>query len=252
MGSALAGIPLVAIPGMIFAQPDSAGPLDLDMVNEFVGAAHNNLAKTKKMLAKVPALARASWDWGQGDWETGLGGASHTGSPDIARYLLNNGARMDLFAAAVLGELEIVKAVVTAFPGALDVPGPHGIPLIEHALAGGKGAKPVADYLSSLGEKKRESEHKDLPLTEEEMAWFLGIYDADHRKGLSLEVTLKDGRLHGQPTGSPQLPLHYQGDGEFWAPDAEATLSFTPVGGRAMKVQLAQFSSKVTATRRKE
>lgn len=59
------------------------------------------------------------------------------GRRDIAEFLLEHGARLDLFAAAMLGQLEIVKAALTAFPDAHRVRGPHGIPLLAHARAGG-------------------------------------------------------------------------------------------------------------------
>ena len=38
------------------------------------------------------ALACATLDWGFGDWETALGAASHVGRPEIAEYLIANGA----------------------------------------------------------------------------------------------------------------------------------------------------------------
>jgi hypothetical protein len=79
-----------------------------------VVAAHANLARTKEMLEPQPALVNATWDWGGGDWETGLGGASHIGSREIAEYLLGKGARMDIFCAAMLGRIEIVKAFLAA------------------------------------------------------------------------------------------------------------------------------------------
>jgi hypothetical protein len=50
----------------------------------------------------------------------------------------------------MLGKLEIVKAVLTAYPEALNIPGPHGIPLIAHAQAGGHEAIQVYEYLKSL------------------------------------------------------------------------------------------------------
>jgi hypothetical protein len=64
--------------------------------------------------------------------------------------LLDNGARIDLFAAAMLGRLEVVKAVLEAFPATRAVPGPHGIPLLVHAQKGGAEAATVAAYLESL------------------------------------------------------------------------------------------------------
>ena len=121
-----------------------------DLVQAFVGNAHGDLDKVKGLLEQEPALINAAWDWGGGDWETGLGAAAHMGRKDIANYLLEHGARLDLFAAAMLGELEIVKAALAAFPEAYHVPGPHGIPLIAHAKAGGEAAQAVVDFLESL------------------------------------------------------------------------------------------------------
>jgi hypothetical protein len=72
------------------------------------------------------------------------------GNKAIANYLLEHGARIDIFAAAMLGKLEIVKAALLAYPDAIDIPGPHGIPLIDHAEAGGEDAKSVVEYLNSL------------------------------------------------------------------------------------------------------
>jgi len=108
------------------------------MVNEFVAKAHGDLNRVKELLNEEPMLINAAWDWGGGDWETALGAAAHMGRKDIALYLLGNGARIDIFAAAMLGRFEIVRETINAFPGTLKVPGPHGIPLIAHAKAGVK------------------------------------------------------------------------------------------------------------------
>src|SRR5688572_7469066 len=124
--------------------------LETTLVEEFVRVAHSDLDRTRELLAQEPALVNASWDWGGGDWETGLGAAAHMGRKDIASYLLENGARLDLFAAAMLGNLEIVMAALEAYPDAINIPGPHGIPLIAHAQAGGEEAQTVFEYLESL------------------------------------------------------------------------------------------------------
>ena len=124
--------------------------LAADLVKEFVGVAHGDLDRTRELLEQEPALVNATWDWGGGDFETALGAASHMGRKDIANYLLENGARLDLFAAATLGKLEIVKTVLSIYPNAISVPGPHNIPLLEHARAGGQDAKAVLEFLETF------------------------------------------------------------------------------------------------------
>jgi hypothetical protein len=131
--------------------------LEPDLVQDFVGSAHGNLDRVKELLAQEPALVNSAWDWGGGDYETGLGAAAHMGRHDIASYLLEKGARLDLFAAAMLGNLEIVKAALQAYPEAINVLGPHGIPLIAHAQAGGNEARHVFEYLKSLSAQKTET-----------------------------------------------------------------------------------------------
>src|SRR5512139_3506901 len=121
--------------------------LEASLVQEFVGNAHGDLQRVKELLEQQPALINACWDWGGGDFETGLGAASHMGRRDIAEFLLENGARLDLFAAAMLGKLDIVRATLESFPDAIRVPGPYGIPLIAHAKAGGEEAKEVLEFL---------------------------------------------------------------------------------------------------------
>ena len=129
---------------------ETKSALDATLVQEFVGKSHGDLARVKELLAQEPALINAAWDWGGGDWETGLGAASHMGRSDIANYLLENGARLDLFASSLLGKLEIVRAALETYPQAINIPGPHGIPLIAHAQAGGNDAIQVYEYLESL------------------------------------------------------------------------------------------------------
>jgi len=124
--------------------------LEANLVQEFVAKAHGDLDRVKELLDQQPALVNAAWNWGDGDFETGLGGAAHMGRRDIAVYLLEHGAHLDIFAAAMLGKLELVKAALEAFPEAINTPGPHGIPLIKHAEAGGKEANAVLEYLQAF------------------------------------------------------------------------------------------------------
>jgi len=130
--------------------PEHHPPFDRARVKRFVIAGHVNLAAVKAMLAEEPKLINGTIDWGNGDFETALGGASHMGRRDIAEFLLEHNARMDIFAATMLGKLDIVKAAVTAYPNIVHVPGPHGIPLIVHAEKGGQLAQDVLEFLRPL------------------------------------------------------------------------------------------------------
>jgi hypothetical protein len=158
------GLVLVASPLGIFAQtqtptppapqapiPKRPDPLAAAMVQDFVRKAHADLSGTRALLAEQPGLLNATWDWGGGDFETGIGGAGHMGNREIAEYLIGQGARFDVFVAAMLGKMEIVRALLTAWPGLLQSKGPHGIPLLRHARAGGDPAKEVVEYLQSMG-----------------------------------------------------------------------------------------------------
>src|SRR5436309_1770426 len=51
--------------------------LNRTMVEDFVIYAHSDLDMTKKLLEREPLLINGFMDWGAGDWESGLGGASH-------------------------------------------------------------------------------------------------------------------------------------------------------------------------------
>jgi hypothetical protein len=119
-------------------------------VQDFVIYAHSDLEMTKNLLAKEPAVLNAAMDWGAGDWETALGGASHMGRRDIAGFLLEQGARIDIFCAAMMGLLDAVKAMLALQPKLIDAKGPHGFTLHFHAQVGGDEAAKVLDYLQSV------------------------------------------------------------------------------------------------------
>ena len=85
-------------------QPKWKNPqVNRQMVQDFVIYAHSDLEMVKKLYDKNPALLNGTMDWGNGDWETALGGASHLGRKDIVKFLLSKGARMDIFCAAMMG-----------------------------------------------------------------------------------------------------------------------------------------------------
>lgn len=124
--------------------------LNRTMIQDFVIYAHSDLEMTKKLLDKEPNLINAFMDWGNGDWESALGGASHMGRRDIVEFLLEKGARIDIFTAAMMGQLDAVKAFLTLQPKLIDAKGPHGFSLHFHGQLAGKDAKKMVDYLQSV------------------------------------------------------------------------------------------------------
>lgn len=151
---------LLSVPLLLTAQtqlqnqqprPD---PLPAEKVKEFVGAGHNNLDKVKQLLIEFPTLVYSTWDWGGGDFETGLEGAGHVGNKEIANYLIGQGARTNLFVLTMLGKTQLVKAWLETYPDYLFARGAHGFTLLHHAQRGGEDAKELFDFLQSKGLKE--------------------------------------------------------------------------------------------------
>ncbi len=134
---------------LISSQNEKPPPIEKEMVNEFVRVAHFDLNKVKELFDENPSLLHSAWDWGGGDFETAVGAAGHMGNKEIVNFFLGKGARMNLFVAAMMGKLNIVKAIIESFPEQINSKGPHGLSLIHHAEKGGEEALPVLDYLKS-------------------------------------------------------------------------------------------------------
>jgi len=129
----------------------SIDALDPTLVFEFVRAGHNDIQRVREMLEKTPALLNATWDWGNGDFETALGGAGHVGTKPIAKYLIACGARADIFVLTMLGKNHIVVSLLEEFPNLLRSRGPHGFTLLHHAIAGGAESAELAEHVRALG-----------------------------------------------------------------------------------------------------
>jgi hypothetical protein len=113
--------------------PPKPPALPPEKVKEVVTQAHRSLENVMKLVEETPLLANASWDWGGGDFETPLQAAAHTGGREIAEHLLGKNARIEIYAAAMLGQLDFVKAVLALNPKAHEIPGPHGFTLLHCA-----------------------------------------------------------------------------------------------------------------------
>lgn len=142
-------------PGLIRATPSiDPDPLDKKVVQEFVGAAHKDMDKVKALLEEHPTLLNAAHDWKGGDFETGLGAASHVGYKELAQFFLDKGAQANIFTACLFGKMNVVKPMLETFPSVLHAKGPHGYTLLHHAVTGGDEALEVKEYLESLGAKE--------------------------------------------------------------------------------------------------
>jgi hypothetical protein len=124
---------------------------DPALVSEFVSVCHRDFERVKAMVAQEPKLvfsARDTGNVGIGDWESGLNAASHTGSRDIALFLLSQGARLDVFCAAMLGYRDVMLALLKADPKIATVKGPHNLNLLYHIAIGGEVA--IAEAIKPL------------------------------------------------------------------------------------------------------
>ena len=218
------------------AAPAAAFPAqEPDLVREIVGVSHNNLARVKELVSARPALARASWDWGFGDWESPIDAASHVGNRPIADYLIANGARPTIYTAAMMGQLAIVKAWIEAVPGVQRNRGPHGITLLAHARNGGPGAAEVLKYLESLGDA--DPRYTDAPLTEADHAVLAGEYSYGSGTTERLKVARNArGVLTIVRPGLSERNLAHQGG-----------LAFIPVGAEAVRIRFELADGKATS-----
>ncbi len=211
---------------------------DQKLVAEIVGASHFNEQRVKELLKAYPELVNACWDWGFGDWETPLGAASHVGHRGIAELLLAQGARIDIFAAAMLGLTGIVKGFVTAQPGIQRTLGPHGIPLLAHAMAGGPPAADTVAYLESLGDAGVGL--KSTPLAAENKQRYLGQF-ASRQDDLKLVCRLNNAELlivdlQAGASQSNGRIIHFLGEDEFF-----------PAGVPSVRLRFAVEKEKVTS-----
>jgi hypothetical protein len=253
----LGGLPAVAlIPTLITRQPQTAQTAsvpetfprqDPALAREIVGASHANLDRVKELVSAHPALARASWEWGFGDWETWLGAASHVGNREIAAVLLSAGAHPTIFSAAMLGQLEAVKGFIAASPGIQRTRGPHGLSLLHHARAGESAE--VVKYLEALGDA--DPKYPNEPMAAGDPDALLGIYTFGRGPTERLEVARNSrGTLVVKREGGGQHNLFHHGGRVFNPAGAEAvSIRFEPASGPTASVTVRDGSMTLKAVR---
>jgi hypothetical protein len=214
----LTSFPLALTPALARAhapenpRPASFPAQDPDMVKEMVVVSHGQIARVKALVGQHRTLAKATYDWGFGDWESAIDAASHVGNREIAEFLLANGARPTIFSAAMLGHLDAVKAYIAASPGIQKIKGPHSITLLRHAMAGGVQAKPVLEYLKTI--EGADDRLPVQPLSADDLAMLKGSYDS------GVEITVDREQLTFAAGGRTRGLFHL-GSYEFYPAGAE-------------------------------
>ena len=125
--------------------------LDGQLVGRIVGKSHGDFETVKRLVKQEPRLVNATHDWGGGDFETPLNAASHVGRRRIAEFLLENDARIDVFAIVMLGMTNVLKELLVTCPKLHAVPGAHRIPMLSHAVFGREPAQEIFNLLMDAG-----------------------------------------------------------------------------------------------------
>jgi ankyrin repeat protein len=120
-----------------------------DIIKDFVISAHFNLPKVQTYLTEYPDLLRAEHQWGEGDFEDGLGAASHVGNRAIAQFFIEQGVEPTICAVAMLGDRAGVDAFLALDPQSANARGAHGISLMFHVALSGDVA--IAQTLKDAG-----------------------------------------------------------------------------------------------------
>ena len=217
------------------------------LVKDAVGASHGNFARIRELVEKQPSMARASIDWGFGDWETCIDAAAHVGNKPIADFLLTHGARPTIFSAAMMGQLDAVKAFVAARPGIQRTLGPHGITLMAHAKAGGPDAAAVVQYLSSLGDADTPTPTQPLAPADRDALIGKYVYGPGPRDHLIIDVQ-QDSLGIDRPKGPARRFLMYTGNLVFFPSGVPtAKIAFARESGRVTELTLADPDVMLTA-----
>ena len=216
-----------------------------ELVRDLVTVSHFDLNRVKELVGTHPSSVIAAWDWGFGDWETPLGAASHMGNRPIAEYLISKGAPTSLFSAAMLGQLDLLRALVAAQPGIQRIHGPHSISLLAHARMGGDAARPVLEFLQSLKDADSES---PVPLEDTAANALAGTYqfgtDDTHEVEVNADMKMYAGKMYTYPPqlnwtrkGTMTRPLFHLGN-----------FTFYPAGAPAVRIRFAVDTDGVNMT----
>ena len=231
------------------AGSDAFPQQDPGLVKDAVGASHGNFARIRELVEKQPAMAGASIDWGFGDWETCIDAASHVGNKPIADFLLNHGARPTIFSAAMMGQLDAVKAFIAARPGIQKTHGPHGITLLSHAKAGGADAAAVLQYLTGIGDADIPTPTQPLAPADRDAILGKYVYGPGPRDFFTIDVQ-QDRLGIDRPNAPARRFLMHTGNLVFFPSGVPtAKIAFARDGGKITQLTIADPQLMVTGRR---
>jgi hypothetical protein len=128
----------------------------------------------------------------------------------------------------MLGQLEVVEAMIAARPGVERTLGPHSISLLAHARVGGEQSTKVVRFLRGLPGASGPG-GKDI--SEEELIHFTGDYAFGKGPNDWIEIRNKSGQLTFMRKGADSRPIHYLGD-----------RAFRPAGATAARIHFSKDS----------
>jgi hypothetical protein len=237
-------------PPPAIAAADAFPAQDPNLVREIVGASHGNFARVREAVEKQPALARGSVDWGFGDWETCIDAAAHVGNKQIAEFLLSHGARPTIFSAAMMGQLDVVKAFIAARPGIQQTLGPHAINLMSHARAGGADAAAVVQYLTQVGGADGRIPTQPLAPADRDALVGRYVFGPGPRDYFNVDVD-RDQLGIDRPSNPARRFLLHAGNLVFFPSGVPSVkIAFARDGGRVTHLTIADPDVMVRATRR--
>lgn len=202
--------------------------LDQNQIDQLVIAAHQDFARVQEILGENPGLLNENASW----VETPIQAAAHVGSREIAEYLLEKGAPLDICTAAMLGYEDEVSTFLNDNPLLAGASGAHDIPVMFYPAISGNIA--IAERLLAAGADVNAGAggntalHGAAGFGQAEMARWLLEHDAnpyatDHNGKLPVEVAQTNGHTLITEMLRPYTDLDREGDVVDVSPDETGT-----------------------------